>query len=189
MFDVYKPGVTVHVFVPARHLIREEDTSAQHIAARLERQGQQQPDGQRPHNNSLPPPVLRRVWGTDVYTHNSDLIAACRHSGMLSICDLEEHLSNLKGLAVTIKIHDGANRRYVSSYRNGVRSRGWSSHEGNAYSIESCRILQDELSPAKKISRVQKKILLAQAEDDTDAEQARFLPNVAIVYSLSNEPW
>lgn len=115
----------------------------------------------------LPPLRSRKIWGTDVYTDDSDILAACIHSGWLRLGsttplfsaskgdDSEEVSSTLhkaprkkrkmtlpqhRSLKVTIVI---APRliKYESSLRSGVRSRGWgNSHDGVSFAIESVEL-------------------------------------------------
>lgn len=112
----------------------------------------------------LVPLKERKIWGTDVYTDDSDILAACIHSGWLrlgstaplfgatSAADNEatqkrqrrkrkpslEHRS----LKITIVIAPKL-IKYEGSLRAGVWSRSWgNSHDGVSYAIESVELVE-----------------------------------------------
>jgi hypothetical protein len=73
---MFKPGKTVTVFVPKKYLIEASE----------EIQGS------------------RKVWGTDVYTDASDIIAVCQHVGKLNLHEVTKHQDILNGVLVSVKI-------------------------------------------------------------------------------------
>jgi len=93
----------------------------------------------------------RRVWGTEVYTDDSDLVGVLVHSGWVvpkftSVASMyggggEEEEKRMRrrggGVKVTLRMV-GRLVRYVSTERNGVRSRGWGNgHDGGSLVVES----------------------------------------------------
>lgn len=119
----------------------------------------------------LPPLRSRKIWGTDVYTDDSDILAACIHSGWLRLgstaplfsvgkSDAEStapgtqpakkarkarkaSLPKQRSLKITIVV---APRliKYEGSLRAGVRSRSWgNSHDGVSFAIESVELVED----------------------------------------------
>lgn len=95
----------------------------------------------------------RRVWGTEVYTDDSDLVGVLVHSGWVvpkftSVASMyggggeaEEEEKRMRrkggGVRVTLRMV-GRLVRYVSTERNGVRSRGWGNgHDGGSLVVES----------------------------------------------------
>lgn len=74
----------------------------------------------------------RRVWGTDVYTDDTDVVAALRHLGHLqrkSTSDLLVEVLLLPGLS-----------RYRGSNRHGLQSRTWlKRHDGISYMVLNVR--------------------------------------------------
>lgn len=83
---------------------------------------------QRAHGLESMQVKARQLWGVDVYTHDSDLVAILMHCGYISSTAsvprdavaeaqvLVEHLPRLLA--------------YPSCHRNGVRSRAWGEYEG-----------------------------------------------------------
>lgn len=131
-----------------------------------------------------------KVWGTDFYTDNSDLISGnlkfltkvCLHLGLF---DYEEILKNqqmIKGIIVNVKI--GEEKNFTSSYRNKVRSRSWTNHDGNSITIESFKMVKDNTFK----DTLTKKPKTIPPQTNSELENERFLPNVTIVYNLSSEP-
>lgn len=89
----------------------------------------------------------------------------------------------IKGIIVTVKI--GEEKNFVSSYRNKIRSRSWTNHDGNSITIESFKIIKDTTFKDTLI----KKPKLVPPPTPSEIENERYLPNVSIVYNLTNEPW
>jgi len=113
----------------------------------------------------LPPLRSRKIWGTDVYTDDSDILAACIHSGWLRLGStaplFSQQPSSEKGdrssskrqtkkpatnkhrsLKITIVVAPKL-IKYEGSLRAGVRSRCWgNSHDGVSYAIESVELVE-----------------------------------------------
>ncbi|BFZ59014.1 hypothetical protein YB2330_000014 [Saitoella coloradoensis] len=75
--------------------------------------------------------VRRCVWGTEVYTDDSDLVAMLVHAGRISLED------GVKGdVVVTLRVAPTL-VRYTGSFRNGIKSRSWKvEHDGMSVMIE-----------------------------------------------------
>lgn len=155
LFDMFKPGKVVTVFIPKKYLISAIEDEEE-----------------------------RKIWGTDTYTDASDIIAVCQHTGKLNLSDINRYQSFINGALVDVRIREPL-KNYKCSYRNHIRSRSWSNHDGNAYSIEYFRILQDKIYK-ENIDKQAYKIRLQRTK--AELEQARFVPNVSIVFDLCNEP-
>lgn len=112
----------------------------------------------------LVPLKERKIWGTDVYTDDSDILAACIHSGWLrlgstaplfgatSAADNEatqrrkrrkrKPTLDHRSLKITIVIAPKL-IKYEGSLRAGVWSRSWgNSHDGVSYAIESVELVE-----------------------------------------------
>ncbi|KAF0984728.1 hypothetical protein FDP41_000627 [Naegleria fowleri] len=148
--DLYKPGKSVRIFIPAKYLLSENNVKD------------------------------RKIFGTDIYSDNSDIILACQHVGLLQ--DLP--LSNCKGILVTVLIEKPP-RKYEASFRNNVRSRAWtniSDTDSNAFKIQDVKVIADETSFLTKQTPVDK------SNFSYGIEQHRFLSNVTIVFGLTCDP-
>lgn len=92
----------------------------------------------------------RKVWGTEVYTDDSDMLAMLVHSGfllppMLSVSNQAKATRDRstagsgEGILVTLRVV-GRLVRYISTERNGLKSRGWGNgHDGGSLVVETVR--------------------------------------------------
>lgn len=77
----------------------------------------------------------RTLWGSDVYTHDSDVVAVLMHCGYVSsIIGIPRN--TVSEAQVTLEYLPPASC-YPSVYRNGVRSRAWGYFE-NGCSFRVC---------------------------------------------------
>ncbi|ANB12500.1 Transcriptional regulatory protein RXT3 [Sugiyamaella lignohabitans] len=114
------------------------------------------------HQTNLAIPE-RRLWGTDIYTDDSDIVAALYHNGHLKLPDplvttvVDESISPLTDCIASIRILPRL-ERYQGSYRYGFNSRTWlASHDGVSFMIESVDFVpcgQAEASASLKKQRV-----------------------------------
>lgn len=95
------------------------------------------------HNDShifdLIPFRKRKLWGTEVYTDDSDLLAIAVHSGYLRILP-NSHPPTLRGRgSLVLKLIVGPTLlRYESTVRQGLKSRNWgNSHDGQSLIVHS----------------------------------------------------
>lgn len=77
---------------------------------------------------------LRQLWGTDVYTEESDLVAVLVHTGHVALHADAPAPPLLVTLAVCAR-----QPAYLSSTRHGLTSRGWDqAHPGVSYKVVRC---------------------------------------------------
>lgn len=75
----------------------------------------------------------RSVWGTDVYTDDTDIVAALFHTGYLTQAAIEHEIGN-RDLLVEILLLPPL-QRYTGSMRHNISSRSWIKHDGISYMI------------------------------------------------------
>ncbi|KNE63538.1 hypothetical protein AMAG_08650 [Allomyces macrogynus ATCC 38327] len=82
----------------------------------------------------------RAVWGTGIYTDDSDLVAMLLHSGALALPDPTSNSlkpsSALTDLDVTLRVYPRL-AHYPGSLHHGVHSRDWRHHDGVSLAIEA----------------------------------------------------
>ncbi|KAH6558418.1 hypothetical protein KP509_1Z065200 [Ceratopteris richardii] len=81
-----------------------------------------------------------QLWGTDVYTDDSDLVAVIMHTGYYRPSACQPPFS-VQELRVTVRVlppQDG----YTSTLRNNIRSRAWGAASGCSFSVEQCKIMK-----------------------------------------------
>ncbi|KAJ3367600.1 hypothetical protein GGF31_007413 [Allomyces arbusculus] len=81
----------------------------------------------------------RAVWGTGIYTDDSDLVAMLLHSGALALPDPTADIlkpRTVTDLDVTLRVYPRL-AFYPGSLHHGVHSRDWRHHDGVSLAIES----------------------------------------------------
>ncbi|CAL0321088.1 unnamed protein product [Lupinus luteus] len=137
-----------------------------------------------------------QLWGTDVYTYDSDLVAGyCRPTASPPPAAIHE-------LRATIRVLPSQNC-YISTLRNNVRSRAWGAAIGCSYRVEQCCIVKKgggtiDLEPClTHTSTVEptlapvavERTITTRAAASNALQQQRFVREVMIQYNLCNEPW
>ncbi|CAH9104130.1 unnamed protein product [Cuscuta epithymum] len=142
-----------------------------------------------------------QLWGTDVYTDDSDLVAVLMHTGYCRPT-ASPPPPTIQELRATIRVLP-PQESYVSSLRNNVRSRAWGSPIGCSYRVEHCCIVKKgggtiDLEPCLTHSSTMEPTLAPVAVERTMTTRAaasnalrqqKFVREVTIQYNLCNEPW
>ncbi|CAN4115353.1 unnamed protein product [Withania somnifera] len=142
-----------------------------------------------------------QLWGTDIYTNDSDLVAVLMHTGYCRTT-AAPLLPTITELRATIRVLPPQNC-YISSLRNNVRSRAWGSAVGCSYRIERCSVVKKgggtiDLEPCLTHSSTLEPTLAPVAVERTMTTRAaasnalrqqRFVREVTIQFNLCNEPW
>ncbi|PNY16404.1 zinc finger CCCH domain-containing protein 13-like [Trifolium pratense] len=137
-----------------------------------------------------------QLWGTDVYTYDSDLVAGyCRPTASTPPAAIQE-------LRATIRVLPPKDC-YISTLRNNVRSRAWGAAIGCSYRIERCCIVKKgggtiDLEPClTHTSTIEptlapvavERTMTTRAAASNALRQQRYVREVTIQYNLCNEPW
>jgi len=142
-----------------------------------------------------------QLWGTDVYTYDSDLVAILMHTGYCRPT-ASPPPSAIQELRATVRVLPPQDC-YISTLRNNVRSRAWGAAIGCSYRVERCCIvkkgggtialepclthtstLEPTLAPV-----VVERTMTTRAAASNALRQQRFVREVTIQYNLCNEPW
>ncbi|KAG8080589.1 hypothetical protein GUJ93_ZPchr0007g4573 [Zizania palustris] len=119
-----------------------------------------------------------QLWGTDIYTNDSDLVAVLMHTGYCSPTSSPPP-SAIQELRATVRVLPPQDS-YTSTLRNNVRSRAWGAGIGCSFRIECCCIV--------KKGGVER-TMTTRAAASNALRQQRFVREVTIQYNLCNEPW
>ncbi|XP_020695939.1 uncharacterized protein LOC110109288 [Dendrobium catenatum] len=142
-----------------------------------------------------------QLWGTDIYTNDSDLVAVLMHTGYCCPTSAPPP-SAIHELRTTIQVLP-PQECYTSTLRNNVRSRSWGAGIGCSFHIERCCIVKKgggtiDLEPRRThVSAVEPTIAPVSAERTMTTRaaasnalrQQRFVREVTVQYNLCNEPW
>jgi hypothetical protein len=142
-----------------------------------------------------------QLWGTDIYTNDSDLVAVLMHTGYCSPTSSPPP-SAIQELRATIQVLPPQDS-YTSTLRNNVRSRAWGAGIGCSFHIECCCIvkkgggtidLEPRLSHTSAVEPTLapvavERTMTTRAAASNALRQQRFVREVTIQYNLCNEPW
>jgi hypothetical protein len=142
-----------------------------------------------------------QLWGTDIYTDDSDLVAVLMHTGYCRPTASPPPPA-IQELRATIKVLPPQDC-YVSTLRNNVRSRAWGAAIGCSYVVERCCIVKKgggtiDLEPCLTHTSaveptlapvVVERTMTTRAAASNALRQQRFVREVTIQYNLCNEPW
>ncbi|KAF8046982.1 hypothetical protein N665_3277s0001 [Sinapis alba] len=142
-----------------------------------------------------------QLWGTDIYTDDSDLVAVLMHTGYCRPT-ASPPPPTMQELRAAIRVLPSQDY-YTSKLRNNVRSRAWGAGIGCSYRVERCYILKKgggtiELEPSLTHSSTVEPTLAPMAVErsmttraaaSNALRQQRFVREVTIQYNLCNEPW
>ncbi|KAK9162092.1 hypothetical protein Syun_002994 [Stephania yunnanensis] len=81
-----------------------------------------------------------QLWGTDIYTDDSDLVAVLMHTGYCRPTSTPPPPA-IQELRATIRVLPPQDS-YTSTLRNNVRSRAWGAAIGCSYCVERCCIVK-----------------------------------------------
>ncbi|RLN11954.1 hypothetical protein C2845_PM09G06320 [Panicum miliaceum] len=142
-----------------------------------------------------------QLWGTDIYTNDSDLVAVLMHTGYCSPTSSPPP-SAIQELRATVRVLP-PQESYTSTLRNNVRSRAWGAGIGCSFRIECCCIvkkgggtidLEPRLSHTSAVEPTLapvavERTMTTRAAASNALRQQRFVREVTIQYNLCNEPW
>ncbi|KAG0488829.1 hypothetical protein HPP92_007640 [Vanilla planifolia] len=143
-----------------------------------------------------------QLWGTDVYTIDSDIVSVLIHAGYY-LLPSSPLLATIDELRATVRVLPPQDC-YLSSVRNNIHSRAWGSSVHCSYRIERCSIIKkggDMIKlepcfthysvPEPTISPLPSEwTVMARAGAASNAMwQHRFVQQVPVLYNLCNEPW
>ncbi|KAM0877224.1 hypothetical protein ACQ4PT_035632 [Festuca glaucescens] len=142
-----------------------------------------------------------QLWGTDVYTNDSDLVAVLMHTGYCSPTSSPPP-SAIQELRASVRVLPPQDS-YTSTLRNNVRSRAWGAGIACSFRIERCCIVKKgggtiDLEPhLRHTSAVEptlapaavERTITTRAAASNALRQQRFVREVTIGFNLCNEPW
>jgi len=77
--------------------------------------------------------IENRIWGSDIYTSDSDMVCVLQHNGIYNINDYTP--TEIEGLSIYLRVSK-ARAAYNSSLKNGVRSKKLNNFQGHSIKVE-----------------------------------------------------
>ena len=132
----------------------------------------------------------RRIWGSDIYTSDSDPVCILQHSGNFKIKELQP--TNLEGVSVFFRVSKGRST-YNSALKHGIKSKKMNNYQGHSIRLENYTILNflgtkvELLEMASKMPRLseyeRKKPIPKKLKEDLNFQDNN------MVFNLSFEMW
>ena len=142
----------------------------------------------------------RQLWGCDVYTSDSDLVAVLMHCGYIhhTIPSPLRDVAEVRAVVVPLP----AQEKYQSVPRNSVRSRSWYSPiQGCSFSVEKawavtrsgnsydlCPLLGNTSAVIPTFTPARNERMVTRSSMGPTGKQKQS-QEVTVVFSLSNDPW
>lgn len=138
-----------------------------------------------PQNKQL---VARNLWGNDIYTSDSDIVAVIQHMGLINVW--QDISPSYEGIAVYTRVTKGR-ANYMSSIRNRIRSKKYSNYEG--YSIKPEKVVYlTSLGKIEELIEMAEKMptdyVKTRQKPNLNLRAMRIIPGTIIVFDLSFEP-
>ena len=134
--------------------------------------------------------VENRIWGSDIYTSDSDMVCVLQHSGIYNINDYTP--TEIEGLSIYLRVSK-ARAAYNSSLKNGVRSKKLNNYHGHSIKVEGYS--------SRNFLGTPEELKAMAARMPTNSEYKRKKPNPQrladnmyytefnMVFNLSSEMW
>ncbi|KAL4425450.1 hypothetical protein ABPG75_009466 [Micractinium tetrahymenae] len=141
----------------------------------------------------------RQLWGSDVYTEDSDLVAVLMHCGYW-YHSLTHPPAQVAEVRAVLK-PQAPLERYPSTARNSIRSRAWAAPvEGCSYSVEKCWVVTRsgtsvdlapnlEGVPAAAPTFTPSHLERIITRSSGAGGRQRQVQEVTVMFNLVNEPW
>lgn len=142
----------------------------------------------------------RHLWGTDVYTADSDLVAVLTHVGYYRPSGTVP--PNLETVHAVVRAAPHPEEGYPSTSRNGIRSRSWGSvRDGCGFVVVSARAVTTSGAEIELTNTSKQKVSptffpiekehVIQTRNTTSSAAGKkgLIREVTIQYNLCNEPW
>jgi hypothetical protein len=143
----------------------------------------------------------RQLWGSDVYTSDSDLVAVLMHYGYI-FHTIPQPIPNVAEIRVVVRPLPSRSH-YVSTARNAIRSRAWASSAPTpcAYSVDKAWVVTRtgnsyDLRPnalslplaAATFAPSHLDRMMTRSAVGPSARQ-RLVQEMTVLFNLANEPW
>ena len=134
--------------------------------------------------------IERRIWGSDIYTSDSDPVCILQHSGYFQIKDLPP--TDHKGVSLYLRVSKGR-ATYNSSYKNGIKSKKLNNYQGHSIKPENYDTL-DKLGSKEELKLMASKMPLVSEYERKKPIPNKLADNVYytefnMIFNLSYEMW
>lgn len=143
----------------------------------------------------------RQLWGSDIYTSDSDLVAVLMHFGYVHHT-INQPVRDILEIRVVVKPCEALSS-YPSTPRNSIRSRAWNAPiTGCSYTVEKAWVVTRMGSSydlkasvegipavAQTFAPMHLERIVTRSSVGAAAARHRMVQEVTVVFNLVNEPW
>ncbi len=134
--------------------------------------------------------IEKRIWGSDIYTSDSDPVCILQHSGHFKIKDLPP--SNFEGLSFYFRVSKGRSA-YNASLRHGIKSKKMSNYQGHSIKPENYSMLKHLGTKTELLQMASKMPVGSEYERKKSAPKKlsgdSFLNEFNLIFNCANEMW
>lgn len=136
--------------------------------------------------------IERRIWGSDIYTSDSDAVCILQHSGFFKIKELPP--SNIQGVSVYFRVSKGR-ATYNSSFKGGIKSKKNNNFPGHSIKPENYALLKNYgseaelLEMASKMPAVEEIVRKKSEAVKINNDDILYFTEFNFIFNLSFEMW
>lgn len=133
----------------------------------------------------------KRIWGSDIYTSDSDIVCILQHSGYFEIKELSP--TNIQGVSVYFRISKSRST-YNSTLKNGIKSRKLNNYQGHSIKPEKYTLLVDKFGSQNELLEMASKMPKISLYERHKPQTKKLLDYQSfrefnICFNFSNELW
>jgi hypothetical protein len=132
----------------------------------------------------------KRIWGSDIYTSDSDPVCILQHSGHFKIKDLPP--SNIEGLSFFFRVSKGRST-YNGSLRHGIKSKKMTNYQGHSIKPENYAMLHHLGSRSELMTMASKMPAVSEYERKKSIprklSEDSFQNEFNLIFNSANEMW
>jgi hypothetical protein len=132
----------------------------------------------------------KRIWGSDIYTSDSDSVCILQHSGYFKIKELPP--TNIEGVSIFFRVSKGRTT-YNSSQKNCIKSKKLNNYQGHSIKPENYCLLKS-LGTKSELLEMSSKMPMASEYERKKLVPKKLSENIFnrdynLRFNLSNEIW
>lgn len=132
----------------------------------------------------------KRIWGSDIYTSDSDSVCILQHSGNFKIKDLPP--TNIEGVSFYFRVSKGRST-YNGSLRHGIKSKKMCNYQGHSIKPENYILLNNLGSKSELMQMASKMPVISEYERKKSIpkklSEDTLLNEYNMIFNLANEMW
>lgn len=134
--------------------------------------------------------IERKLFGSDIYTSDSDAVCILQHSGFFKIKELAP--TNIEGVSLFFRVSKGRST-YNSSLKNGIKSKKMNSYQGHSIKLENYTLLKKFGDKNELLGMAEKMPFISEYERKKPAAKKindnNLYKDFNLVFNLSFEMW